>query len=296
MFGPAYLISRILYDLYATARRRLLLIPPSGIDAPNSLRTKDDLALLRLLLVPWTRYSRVEVIGVFDERLIFQIEALRRAGLTFLNGYLLDIGCGWGSLPTTLTKLEKTFSADNYVGVDLNREFLLEAKKRFPNGHFILGDATKLCFVPGTFSTVFAMALLEHVEPRRHAKFLYDIGSGIRAGGQLALQIPNPYLLVEVHTKIPFFFYLPASVRRALIFGLYKRYYKDFIRVGPFPVSHKSVLANTPAILRLKALRTYWFPPGTLRMPKALYHILESARLFKTLPMGYLFVFERKQV
>ncbi len=68
----------------------------------------------------------------------------------------LDAGCGRAAY--------RPFVSGRYVGVDLVRPFLLDAKDRAPDGDFVAADIRHLPFGDRTFDGVVASQVIEHLE------------------------------------------------------------------------------------------------------------------------------------
>ncbi len=75
---------------------------------------------------------------------------------------VLDIGCGRGMVAYSLA-----MAGAKVTGIDLNEENIRAARERYqhPNLSFITGDATRV-LPPGSFKTVIASNVLEHIENR----------------------------------------------------------------------------------------------------------------------------------
>ena len=76
------------------------------------------------------------------------------------NEEILDVGCGTGILYRHLPKNIKRF----YVGIDPTKEFITLCKKRYPQGRWLVGDATKLSFPDDAFHVVNTTNVLQHIE------------------------------------------------------------------------------------------------------------------------------------
>lgn len=57
--------------------------------------------------------------------------------LEFEGKKIVDVGCGFGDIILFIRKKAKNF---RYIGIDIVPEFIKEAKKRYPEGEFIVGD------------------------------------------------------------------------------------------------------------------------------------------------------------
>lgn len=114
---------------------------------------------------------------------------------------LLDIGCGTGGL------LEATQQISNHgfsVGLDL--------KKGKKNHMHVVADATKLPFKPATFSLVTAFSLIEHIPEKERKKIFQETQRVMRKNGVFLIQLPNRYALIESHSFLPLFGFLPSRV------------------------------------------------------------------------------------
>lgn len=98
---------------------------------------------------------------------------------------IADLGCGTGELTTALvTRLD----ASGAVGVDSSEAMLEKAAAHDVDGvRFERGDVASWCD-PGTYDLVLANASLQWVPD--HAAVLDRWARSLRAGGQLAVQVP----------------------------------------------------------------------------------------------------------
>ena len=71
------------------------------------------------------------------------------------NDNILDLACGTGNI-------SDSFGTANYVGVDLDQDYLRFAKAQFKK-EFLVADARQLCFGNGSFNWVIAMGLFHHL-------------------------------------------------------------------------------------------------------------------------------------
>lgn len=70
---------------------------------------------------------------------------------------VLDVGCGPAG---DLVRICRDSGDTSYVGLDISEEAILQARKRFPEKSFIIGDAVKLPFKDNTFELVFSLDTL----------------------------------------------------------------------------------------------------------------------------------------
>ena len=77
--------------------------------------------------------------------------------LTFLNGQsVIDVGCGTGTLLDYLTPKD-------YLGVDVNPDFIKLAQEKYPTYEFKVLDMIKEKFPKKNFQYIFIMNVLHHL-------------------------------------------------------------------------------------------------------------------------------------
>ena len=76
------------------------------------------------------------------------------------NERILDVGCGTGILYLHLPKEIKK----HYLGIDPTNEFIDLCKERYPDGKWLVDDATKLNFFDDSFYIVNTTNVLQHIE------------------------------------------------------------------------------------------------------------------------------------
>lgn len=97
---------------------------------------------------------------------------------------ILDFGCGEALLVEKL--LERNVDLAGYVGVDLRREAIRDAKTRFPQMAFAEADIFAWPADGRRFDLVLASQVLEHlIEPRRYLQRLSTL-----CNGKLLLTVP----------------------------------------------------------------------------------------------------------
>lgn len=79
------------------------------------------------------------------------------------RGSVLEIGCGYGRLCTA-------FEPDKYLGVDINPDAIVKARRRFPNYRFELLDGQSA-------DTALLYTVLLHVSDDDLQEFVYDINA-----------------------------------------------------------------------------------------------------------------------
>lgn len=111
------------------------------------------------LLSPWLRRARI------------------RAVLPFLQGRVLDYGCGIGALAEHI-------SPDHYMGFDTDAESTEEAIRAHPTHAFVT------TVPPARFDTIVALALIEHLDDQQ--SFLQRTASLLAEHGRIVLTTPHP--------------------------------------------------------------------------------------------------------
>ena len=91
---------------------------------------------------------------------------------------VLDIGSGLGHLYSYL--IEKGFDVD-YTGIEINKEFVEQSKKTFPEAKFILGDIEQLDTLNVTFDYSFASGIYNlGIKKETQAAFVNDFKAIIK--------------------------------------------------------------------------------------------------------------------
>ncbi len=98
---------------------------------------------------------------------------------------ILDIGCGDASMAKFMYKDIKRID----VGVDINKDSVLGAKKSGFYQQVRLADATKMPFKAKKFKTVISNCTFEHIENDRQA--VKEAGRVLKKGGKLMLTVPS---------------------------------------------------------------------------------------------------------
>lgn len=103
----------------------------------------------------------------------------------FIEGDVLDIGCGEGRGMDLLMKNAKTFTA-----VDKNPIVLGELRKRYPESTFIEANIPPLdMFEDNSFDTVVSFQVIEHIEDDE--RYVSEISRVLRPGGKAVITTPN---------------------------------------------------------------------------------------------------------
>lgn len=112
--------------------------------------------------------------------------SLEAAG-TVYSSRCLDVGTGTGQLAMCLSAL----GASEVVGIDLIPELVDACRKRAPWIRWECGSPSDEALLGGLglFDRVFAVELLQYVEPSRVLRLLWN---RLRPGGRLVAVVPNP--------------------------------------------------------------------------------------------------------
>jgi len=100
-------------------------------------------------------------------------------------GEVIDLGCGTGELTAQLHAQTRAAAT---LGIDSSEAMLAKARPLARNGlRFALGDIAEFA-AEAKFDVVFSNAALHWVPD--HPRLLRRLAAGLRAGGQLAVQVP----------------------------------------------------------------------------------------------------------
>jgi ubiquinone/menaquinone biosynthesis C-methylase UbiE len=115
---------------------------------------------------------------------------------------IVDLGCGKGLIYNNIACSDQTALR---TGIDLTRN----SSKRYQH---IVASATKLPFKDSVFSLVTAFSLIEHIPKAERACFYKEARRVMKRRGTFVIQFPNRYFVIESHTFLPFFGFLPSRM------------------------------------------------------------------------------------
>lgn len=95
------------------------------------------------------------------------------------RGRIIDLGCGGGRDALLFTQ----YDYYEYVGIDLLKGVLSEARKLAPSGQYSKMSMHKLGFKPGSFDGFWATASLLHIPKARVQNVLEEIKRVVKPGG-----------------------------------------------------------------------------------------------------------------
>ncbi len=131
---------------------------------------------------------------------------------------ILDIGCGSGREYPLIQKLDLNL---HYTGVDISTAQLAEAKKRFPEGHFVEGNMLELPFPDHQYDVAVLAASLHHLPTHAaRLKALEEASRVLKPGGIVCMT--NWNLVQNRFTK----YWLTNVLRSVITLGRYS--FKDF--------------------------------------------------------------------
>jgi ubiquinone/menaquinone biosynthesis C-methylase UbiE len=102
-----------------------------------------------------------------------------------VNGWVLDVGCGEGSIAAELT------TNKNIVGLDIDGARVKKAKSKLRKLDFIVADVYHMPFKAACLELVVAIQIVEHVPSDRG--FLQEINRIVTNGGFISISTPNRY-------------------------------------------------------------------------------------------------------
>lgn len=95
---------------------------------------------------------------------------------------VLDLGCGTGNSV-------ELFSQSRYTGIDINRAYIVAARRRFPGREFIAADAAAAAW-GGPYELILINSFLHHLPDREAALILEKTAAGLVPSGRAIIQEP----------------------------------------------------------------------------------------------------------
>ena len=184
---------------------------------------------------------------------------------SFISNYdhtsLLDLGCGKGLLFDSIP----TSNEAALVGVDL-------IKSRKKNYNHVVASATTLPFRDGAFSLVTAFSLIEHIPESERSMFCKEAKRVLKPKGTFVLQLPNRYFIIESHSYLPFFGFLPSRMHSFAYRG-------GYTAVPSLKKAMKFLKESGLDIFKVQKYEGTFLPFG---------EFLSKIGLFHLSPMGYV--------
>jgi SAM-dependent methyltransferase len=117
----------------------------------------------------------------------------------------IEIGCQRGALTDQMGRLTRV---PNWTGIDPS----LPAQLVTEHGCVLHpARASRLEFPDRTFDVALFANVFEHIAPDERDVSLQEIHRVLKPGGVVVGQIPNPYFLVESHSRLPLMGWLPSK-------------------------------------------------------------------------------------
>ncbi len=120
----------------------------------------------------------------------FLRSARQRISLRYIQGTVLDFGCGVGRLASWIPW-------DRYMGVDIDSESIAIARKANPAHSFMVMDDSCSGKKLGSFDCIFALAVLEHMVDKK--AFFSWMESMLLPEGKIVITTPHP-ISATVHS------------------------------------------------------------------------------------------------
>jgi len=206
-------------------------------------------------------------------------------------GKYLDIGCGSGQNTICFGKdFEEVYCLDLKSSniENCKQSFQLRSEDRAKKAYFVMGDAQALPFKDEAFDMVSMFSLIEHVPDQRLA--LQEASRVLKDRGQLILQIPNRYFFLELHTGLPFLYYIPSHrIRRWTLKKLGYVGLGDIMNIETPSKNKLARLMNSLGFREIHISRIVYPPELILPALRPIYWLLKSLRVFVFVPFGWLF-------
>jgi ubiquinone/menaquinone biosynthesis C-methylase UbiE len=145
-------------------------------------------------------------------------------GTEFRRG--LDVGCGTGEF----TKRFSDRTGIKFMGVDPS------PPKNSGGIRIVQAYADRLPFADKSYDMITLISVFEHIKPEKRFVSLQEIYRVLSDKGILIIQIPNAKSLIDAHSLLPFFNYLPRTLQEMYAGLLYRKkidYFtikKDFLK------------------------------------------------------------------
>lgn len=206
-------------------------------------------------------------------------------------GKYLDIGCGSGQNTICFGKdFDEVYCLDLKPSniENCKQNFQLRSEDKAKRAYFVMGDAQALPFKDQAFDMVSMFSLIEHVPDQCLA--MQEASRVLKDRGRLILQIPNRYFFLELHTGLPFLYYIPSH--RIRHWTLKKLGYEGLGSVMNTETPSKNELArlmNSLGFREIHVSRIVYPPELILPAFRPIYWLLKWLRVFIFVPFGWLF-------
>ena len=178
---------------------------------------------------------------------------------------ILDIGCDKGMVFETIKKPE---GVSLIAGVDITRNH----SEKYSH---VTGDAIKLPVKSSSFSLVTAFSVIEHIHENERGLFYKEAKRVMKENGELLIQQPNRYALVESHTFLPFYGFLPKRWHQVM----YTEKEVYYVSVPSLKEVLHSLEQNGFKVISIETYDAPFLPFG---------RYLKKIGLFRLFPMGFI--------
>lgn len=159
-------------------------------------------------------------------------------------------------------------------------------RKKVGNNVFLYtGDAHALPFKDKSFGLVSMISVIEHLSNKLLA--IREANRVLKKGGAIVIQVPNRYFPFELHTGLPFLYYVHHHFRRWILRSMG---YEQFAEVEIPSKSYLIDAINSVDNYTIRISKVIYPPDLILPSLRFIYSLLKSLRLFDVMPLGWLFV------
>lgn len=124
------------------------------------------------------------------------------------TGRALDVGCQTGRVTDRIAALTPL----HWTGIEPS----LAGEGRSPGGLPLQhGWSNAIPFPDEHFDCVLLANVYEHIDPQQYTASLIEMRRVLAPGGILVGQVPNPYSVIESHSRLPFMGWLPYRAQKA---------------------------------------------------------------------------------
>jgi ubiquinone/menaquinone biosynthesis C-methylase UbiE len=164
--------------------------------------------------------------------------------------------------------IKKTEEVSLMAGVDITKNHSEEYSH-------VTGDAIRLPIKSASFSLVTAFSVIEHIHENKRGSFYKEAKRVMKENGQLLIQQPNRYALVESHTFLPLYGFLPKRWHQVM----YTKKEVYYVSVPSLKEVLRALIENGLKVISIETYDAPFLPFG---------RYLKKIGLFRLLPMGYI--------
>jgi ubiquinone/menaquinone biosynthesis C-methylase UbiE len=199
------------------------------------------------------------------------------------QSYYLDIGAGlgynsflWGN------------NAKEIVAVDLSfpDNTMLKSKK---NASLVIADARFLPFKNEVFDRISLFSVIEHVAPAESA--LKESFRVSKQETELIIQVPNRFFPLELHSGLPFVFYIPSKLRAPLLESI--NY--GWVNQVDIPTVKRltSITLKVCPEARITTKKVIYPPSVIWSKLRSFYTVIQKLYILNSVPLGYLLIIKK---